>query len=76
MREKKRLYVREQEGWARESTKKYLSERSLQATTIENGILLPPDNWEPQTGEFQGGVCDKEGTFVAGLFLTEEKPTV
>lgn len=68
MSEKKRLYVREQKGWGRESTKKYLSECSLQATTIEKGILLPPDNWEPQTGEFQGGVCDKEGTFVAGLF--------
>lgn len=71
MKEKKRLYVREQERWAQECAKQYWSERSLQVMTIEKGILLPPDNWNPQTGEFQGGVCESNGKFVAGLFRNQ-----
>ncbi|MBE6085520.1 MAG: glycosyltransferase family 61 protein [Selenomonas ruminantium] len=68
MKEKKRLYVREEKSWAQACAKKYLSESSLQVMEVPQGIMLPPDNWNSQTGEFQGGVCDKDGKFVAGLF--------
>ena len=68
MSEVQRLYVRETEAWWQASAKSRLSERELTITEVPAGILLPPENWNPQTGEFQGGVCDKDGNFVAGLY--------
>jgi hypothetical protein len=69
---KKRLYVREIEDWRREAYKKRFSEHELQVQELSQAILLPPDNWNSQTGEFQGGVCDSKGNFIAGLM--REKP--
>ncbi len=67
MVEKKRLYVREQTAWHQACSSHRRSIRQLEVQELPEGILLPPDNWNPQTGEYQGGVCDRDGNFVAGL---------
>lgn len=63
----KRLYVRETEAWSHACEQNRLSDRVLQVTELAGGIILPPEHWNPQTGEFQGGVCDRNFNFVAGL---------
>ncbi len=67
MKYEKRLYVSRKGAWEQVCRKNWYSDRSLQVQQVTAGILLPPDNWNPQTGEFQGGVCDGQGKFVAGL---------
>lgn len=68
MQKAKRLYVSRQAAWEQVCEKKWLSNLPLKVQLVTAGILLPPDNWNPQTGEFQGGVCDAQGNFVAGLY--------
>lgn len=68
MPEVQRLYVRGVDTWGRAAAKSRLSRRELAVMEVPSGILLPPENWNPQTGEFQGGVCDRDGNFVAGLY--------
>lgn len=68
MSAQKRLYVRDFAGWQSACQFPHrLSIRQLEIQEVPEGICLPPDNWNPQTGEFQGGICDREGEFVAGL---------
>ena len=67
----RRLYVRDEAAWQRECAKQHLVHRELQVTEVPFGILLPPEHWQPQTGAFKGGVCDRQGNFVAGLFRSK-----
>ncbi|MBE6102565.1 MAG: glycosyltransferase family 61 protein [Selenomonas ruminantium] len=68
MKDEKRLYVRRKDDWERACCKTWLSDHPLHVRKVTAGILLPPDNWNPQTGEYQGGVCDRQRSFVAGMF--------
>lgn len=70
---RKRLYVREIEAWRREAFQTRFSEHVLQIKKISQAILLPPDNWNPKTGGFQGGVYDCKGNFVTGLIRERQK---
>lgn len=67
MEYKKRLYVRNRGAWQNECEDYQLSKRKLWVREVERAILLPPDEWNPQTGEFRGGVCDAKYNFISGL---------
>lgn len=67
MEQKKRLYVRNKEAWQSECDGYRIDNRKLRVFEVERAILLPPDEWNSQTGEFRGGVCDEEFHFISGL---------
>ena len=69
MAETKRLYVQNVDAWQRELSKKRFSDRKLEVKVIEQGIVLPA---RPANGAYEGGVCDKDFNFVAGVYRIEQ----
>ena len=62
----KRLYVGNYDQWAELVNKKFLSERKLNVTEIDNGVILPA-KWVEEP-VYKGGVFDSNMNFVAGFF--------
>lgn len=44
-----------------------LSDRELKVTELDNGIILPPRESSSRARTYEGGVCDENFNFVAGL---------
>ena len=63
---KQRLYVNNYEQWTKLANRKFLSERKLNVTEIDNGIILPAKFVGESVSK--GGVFDSNMNFVAGFF--------
>lgn len=69
----KRLYAHNEKQWERICCKKYFSERSPQIFEVDKGIILPPIE-TAKSGQYSGGVCDKDFNFVAGFLRNGTDP--
>lgn len=63
--ERTSLYVEDVAGFTKGCIQDYELAESPQTQIIENGVILPVKKLT-ERGAFSGGVCNEEGTFVAG----------
>ena len=62
----RRFYVDNLREWNELASKSYFSDRALEVQEVKNAIILPP-RYKGADGECEGGVCDEQFHFIAGL---------
>lgn len=65
--DKKRIYISKDNEWEKYISKEYRSDRKLVVDQIYNGIILPPRYYGRPAGSYEGGVCDENFKYVAGV---------
>ena len=68
----KRFYVQNVDTWKSLLSKSGFSDRKLEVTVVERGIILPARKKELG---YAGGVCDKDFNFVAGYTRSNPEKT-
>ncbi len=63
----KNLYVYNKSQWEKITNSTYTYEKPINVVEIDDGYILPTKKSNKYTGMWDGGVCNKDKQFVAGL---------
>lgn len=73
MKDKKRIWISQKNEWQSLENTDFLNTQKLEIKEIKDGVILPPRQVDSARDFYAGGVCDKNGKFMAGFSRYSQK---